>query len=740
MKLLAALVILLLAVLPLRAETPWGVAEVLRSETGRIERLLYRAQTPARDAEIAGRLDHMAAAWHAIAGAFDPAGAATVDAALAAYVNSAARGDAHAAARQSRQLWAALLIAARAELLAAIDRAEAGSANNWLTIRDYARASGDTAAALAVQALGEGTVSPVDARASVDAELLGVAASELRLALTRAAEDAVSGHTIQYAGQLGRADGLVAYLAENLSERLGSETVAAINADLVRAETDPTAVAVLLARLEGYAPVAISANERLRRANLLRRFTALIWEEYRDGVRDGEIRQAMEYNEAQLFHDRAAMIFGDLALQVDDRVAAARLATVLAQIKVLMDARADGVEPLVAEALSLIDDSFGADVTAGGVAVAFDALAATLNVLGLMAQAGDWAGAEMKRLEAYSWFDPDIEQRLVPRAPAMALRLEARFWEGTAAHPGLGTLISRQTGGAPLQTEIAAIANDLTEARSRINAPSSALGSLLQSGGIVFREGLEAVLILAALLAALRAEGTMITRLRPAIAAGVVLALLGSVMLWAAARWLFSISTLAREALEGGTALVAAAVLVWLVLGLSGHGGHVAAFRARLAGVAQPATVALLAFLVVFREGFETVLFYEALMVDAAPGPVLGGLALGGAAALAAGWAVLASGRWLPLGLFFRATSILLAVLAVMLVGAGVRGLQTADLISATPVAWFPDADWLQLWFAVLPVAEPLAAQALVFILLLAGSPLRRAISGLGRKVPAVGR
>ncbi len=85
---------------------------------------------------------------------------------------------------------------------------------------------------------------------------------------------------------------------------------------------------------------------------------------------------------------------------------------------------------------------------------------------------------------------------------------------------------------------------------------------------------------------------------------------------------------------------------------------------------------------------------------------------------------MLASGRRLPLRLFFRATTVLLATLAVMLVGAGIRGLQTAALMSATPVAWFPDADWLQLWFGLFPVAEPLAAQALVLVVLLA--PWRR--------------
>ncbi len=726
MKTVVAFLVLLLLPLTGQAQTPWGAADAIRSETGRIERLLYRAATPERTADIAARLKRIGDAWSAAAPDFG-AGAQAVAAEIAAYRDAAARGDGPVAARARQHLWTALMAAAHDRALSAIEAGDAGAAADWLTIRDYARASGDTAAALAVQALGRGELAPAAARAAVEAELLTVAAAELRLALARAAEDGAAGHGTQYAGDLGRIEGLVAYLGGNLADHLGADGKTALEAALARAGTDPAALAEIQARLAGYAPVALAPEERLRRARLLRRFTALVWEEYANGVRRGEISQPMEYNEARMFRDRAAMVLGDLVPGFADPAVPERLAALLAEMKTLMDARADGVEPLVAEALGLIDASFGEEVAQGGYAAAVDALPAALDELLMIARAGDWPGAEMKRLEAYSWFDPDIEQRLVPRAPAAALRLEARFWEGSADRPGLGTLIADRAEAAALAAEIDGIKADLAAARTRIETPPSAAGSALQSAGIIFREGLEAVLILAALIAALRAEGIPPARFRTSLATGVSLALAGSFALWAGARWLFSVSTLAREALEGGTALVAAAVLVWLVLGLSAGGGHVASFRARIAGTATPLSVGILAFLVVFREGFESVLFYEALLADAAAIPVLAGLVAGGAAALACGWAVLAAGRRLPLTLFFRATTVLLAVLAVMLAGAGIRGLQTAALIGATPVSWFPDRDWLQLWFGLFPVAEPLAAQALVLAALVLPRGLRKA-------------
>ena len=716
MRLLALLTSLILFALPLHAETPWAAAEIIRSETGRIERLLYRADTPERAADIQARLDRMAAA----APAFN---ADAVTAALADYSAKAAAGAQADTARSRQLLWAATMSTARDRALAAVLAGDAAQASDWLTIRDYARASGDTAAALAVQALGAGTLDAQAAHDTVEAELLTVAASELRLALTRARDDAAAGHMTQYAGDLGRIAGLTAYLGPNLADHLGADGQAALAQALVLAATDPKALDQIDALLATYTPVALSPEETLRRARLLRRFTALVWQEYKNGVRGGEITQPLEYYEAGLFRDRAAIILGDLGPQMADPAAAAKLSDLLGRMKTEIAARGDGIEPLVTEALAAIDQNFGAEVAQGGYEAALDALPAALDELALMARSGDWQGAELKRLEAYSWFDPDIEQQLVPRAPSVALRMERRVWEGSASQPGLGTLIARQQ---PVADEVAGIKADLQSARARIETPVSTAGAALQSAGIIFREGLEAVLIIAALLAALRAEGIPPSRFRQPVTAGILLALLASLALWAAARWLFSLPTLTREAIEGWTALLAAAVLIWMVLGLAAGGGHVTAFRSRLAGVATPRTVALLAFLVVFREGFETALFYEALLANTAPAPVLIGLLAGGAAALASGWLVLASGRKLPLRLFFRVTSVLLAALAVMLVGAGIRGLQTAALISATPVSWFPDRDWLQLWFGLYPLAEPLAAQALVLLILTLPWLLRR--------------
>ena len=93
-------------------------------------------------------------------------------------------------------------------------------------------------------------------------------------------------------------------------------------------------------------------------------------------------------------------------------------------------------------------------------------------------------------------------------------------------------------------------------------------------------------------------------------------------------------------------------------------------------------------FLAVYREAFETVLFYQALWIQAAPAyvPVLGGLLAAAVALVVLSWLILRGSIRLPLGLFFGATSVLLALLAVIFVGQGIAALQEAGTLPIDPV------------------------------------------------------
>jgi high-affinity iron transporter len=459
--------------------------------------------------------------------------------------------------------------------------------------------------------------------------------------------------------------------------------------------------------------------------------------EYEKGVRDGEVTIPFEYFEAGLFRDRAAMLFGDLGSDLAARSPQAfeRLGFLLAEMDTVITSRGDKqrIRSLSEEAARIIADVYGAS-SEGGYKLSLSMLPDLFDEILLVAQAGDWEEAELKRLEAYALFDPDIEQRLMPRAPALALKMEAGFWEGNASEPGFGRLIAEKGPEEDLKQVVLDMKAATVRAGQILDTRLSSIGAFLQSLAILVREALEAVLVLSCMIGALKAGGTPAggpRGWRLAVSGGVAIALLASFALWLAVGKLFDMSTLQRELLEGATALVAAGMLLYVTHWMFRKayvGDWVAHIRRKTNAVSGSGEIATmfggltvfgLAFLVVFREGFETVLFYEALMADAPAMPVLAGLVAGAVLAVTVAYLMLGLEARLPVVAFFRVTGGLLALLCITLVGNGVRGLQTAALVPATPVSWFPDQPWLQLYFGLYPVAEALFAQLSIVLLLM---------------------
>src|SRR5918995_4388 len=160
---------------------------------------------------------------------------------------------------------------------------------------------------------------------------------------------------------------------------------------------------------------------------------------------------------------------------------------------------------------------------------------------------------------------------------------------------------------------------DRTLADKGIAAP---LLAFLFSFGILFREGLEAVLVIAILLGSL-ASGRATGYRRP-LGLGILAAVGATVLVWLLTTLVLDIAPVQRELLEGVTAVLAVVVLFlvsfWLVSQLE-QKRRLEFMRARVASaIAAGSTLAFagLGFTAVFREGFETVLFYQALTIFAA--------------------------------------------------------------------------------------------------------------------------
>src|SRR5690606_12632016 len=146
-------------------------------------------------------------------------------------------------------------------------------------------------------------------------------------------------------------------------------------------------------------------------------------------------------------------------------------------------------------------------------------------------------------------------------------------------------------------------------------------------------------------------------------------ALVLGIATWAAATWLVQVSGAGRELTEGVTALVAAAMLLYVGFWLhdKSHAGAWQAFILRGAASRRGAAwgLAIMAFLAVYREVFETVLFYQALWLQApgAAAAIVAGFAAAGVALAAITWGLLHYAFKLPLALFFGASGVLLAAL-----------------------------------------------------------------------------
>ena len=237
------------------------------------------------------------------------------------------------------------------------------------------------------------------------------------------------------------------------------------------------------------------------------------------------------------------------------------------------------------------------------------------------------------------------------------------------------------------------------------------------SVGILVREGSEALLVIIALLAAVREAGQQ-RRARDIYAGALVAIALSLVLAWAV-NHLIADNT--SDTLEGIFQLLAAATLFYVSSWLTAR-SQSDRWRAFLhdkveasRDIAGPSiALGLTALLAVMREGAETIVFFQALLGGATETverrAVLAGL-LAGSVALAVMFMVLRKAAFrIPLGSFFTATSVLLYAMAVIFVGQGISSFQESGVLRATFVGHVPTIQVLGLF----PTVQTLAAQAVM--------------------------
>jgi high-affinity iron transporter len=329
-------------------------------------------------------------------------------------------------------------------------------------------------------------------------------------------------------------------------------------------------------------------------------------------------------------------------------------------------------------------------------------------------EAGDFAAASARALSAYlDGFEP-VEAVLRARDSALLAEMETAMAE-------LRTRIGAHVEPAKVADQIQVLRALLDRVDVAI-APGAgdSTATFLGAFTILLREGVEALLVVVAMLAFL---GKVERRdMLPYVHAGWVLALVAGVATWGVAAYVIDIKGAHRELTEGFSSLFAAVVL--LGVGVWMHQKSVAGrwqtyLREKLSTALTRKSAFFLfalAFVAVYREVFETILFYIALWTRGDGAAILGGLAAGMAALAVIAAILMRTSRRLPIGQFFAWSSLLIAVLAVVLAGKGVAALQEAGVLPAAAI----DGPRFEA-FGVYPSSLTLAAQALVIAISVAG-------------------
>ncbi len=246
---------------------------------------------------------------------------------------------------------------------------------------------------------------------------------------------------------------------------------------------------------------------------------------------------------------------------------------------------------------------------------------------------------------------------------------------------------------------------------------------------ITFREGLEAVLILAALMASMVGPHR---RYRRPLLGGALLALVASAATWVIAQTVLRSLSRYGERLEAIVSIVAIAVLLvilnWFyhrvywqenLQGLHRKKKSILSGTGLSLAAAQVVGLVLLGFTSVYREGFETTLFVQALTLEAGAFTVLQGIAIGLAATVAVGILVMALERKLPHKKMLIATGLMITWVLIVLVGQTVQVMEKVGWLPVTPIDGLQLPYWTGVWLGLYPTWEGILAQtaAATFVL-----------------------
>jgi high-affinity iron transporter len=717
--------------------SPAAAAETVRSALVQAQLALTTNQ-----AEAETLLAQATAAYEVTIGPAFAAQAATLDqrirTGLAAATQAIGSSDATAFATARAQVWTAILAGSLTLVEEAVTNGDVATAQQWLPVREFRTATRfdrpNADATVALTRLRTGELTGGDALLTVHADLFDTYQARLSEALRDLADADAHAFAARRAELATLAEGYFAILAPAYGEQRGESALAAAQTAFAGLRQDAAegvdlgpARQAVEAALHNFRTAPLSPAERARRAGQLLRYLGLVPVEYGRGVSDGRVTKELEIQEALTFNEGAQAAFADLQnlLAQQDAQATGQIAKLLATLDQHLDATSTGaavadpktiaatVEQLTTQLTNLMPAEWQKASAAGD----FDVINSMLDQVENAVRAGDYVLAESARLEAYAVMETGPEARLMVFAPQLKLRLEELFWNGQGAQKGLAFLINQGAPLAAIKATRAELDAELQTAQSMLAEESAPAAILGNATIIVFREGLEAVLILASLMGSMKLGESR--KYRKPLWWGTALAFVATVLTWLLARGVLLALARYGEKLEAVVSLIAIAVLL-LITNWFFHKMYwndwIASFHARkrrlLTGEAGLFVgLLMLGFTSVYREGFETVLFLQALVLEGGTPIVLTGVGLGLAATLLVGFITFRVQARLPYKKMLIVTGIMIGGVLLMMVGTTTHVLQVVGWLPIHVIEQITVPTWMGMWLGLYPTWEGVGLQ-----------------------------
>ena len=338
---------------------------------------------------------------------------------------------------------------------------------------------------------------------------------------------------------------------------------------------------------------------------------------------------------------------------------------------------------------------------------------------------GNYDGALLTSRSAYLDSYESIEIPLRPIDPDFTLDMEIKFAE-------LRNLIQAHASYEEVEAKIVELRRGLDESERLVSgtgilAPTIAFST---SFSIVFREGLESALIIGAILTYLEASRN--NKFKKHVYYGIVIAIAATAVTWFIAEFIIEISGASRELIEAIAGISAVAVLFWVsfwVLNKIETKRWIEFVKAKVWKATTTGSImvfVMLSFFTVYREGFETVLFYQAMLSFAKymEWYVVAGLVVGLAVIVATTIVVRKLGRRLPLKVLFALTMGIGAYMSIAFMGNAIREFQEVGYISTTHlIGTVPRLDInLATMTGIHPTLETIVAQIALLAVYVVGS------------------